>query len=45
MYCDCCRILYCFINYKTTEAMATMSSMGKQCPNVLIQDGRNILEK
>lgn len=38
--------LYCFINCKkTTEAMATMSSMGKQCPNVLIQDGSGIYLK
>ena len=38
--------LYCYINCKkTSEAMTTMGSMGKNCPNVLIQDGSGIYLK
>ena len=38
--------LYCYINCKkTNEAMSTMGSMGKDCPNVLIQDGSGIYLK
>ena len=38
--------LYCYINCKkTTEAMTTMENMGKNCPNVLIQDGSGIYLK
>lgn len=38
--------LYCYINCKkTNEAMTTMASMGKHCPNVLIQDGSGIYLK
>lgn len=38
--------LYCYINVKkTSEAMTTMASMGKNCPNVLIQDGNGIYLK
>jgi len=38
--------LYCYINCKkTAEAMTTMASMGKHCPNVLIQDGSGIYLK
>ena len=38
--------LYCYINCKkTSEAMTTMGSMGKHCPNVLIQDGSGIYLK
>ena len=38
--------LYCYINCKkTNEAMSTMGSMGKNCPNVLIQDGSGIYLK
>lgn len=38
--------LYCYINCKkTTEAMTTMASVGKHCPNILIQDGSGIYLK